>query len=216
MCRLLGLVSVDPMRPHSIFKAFAKACQSNNEFQGDGWGLAWSDGGNWTVFRELNPIWETDFILPEKVTGLLVHARSAFENYDVALPYNMPFNREGFHFIFNGELHGVRIPVKGISGAEKIFNLARKLHRGCWNDTLKRLSEILQKRSQRVKAANMILADGARLVGLTRFDCDPDYFSLWRHRQAGLDMVCSEKLATVSSWSSIPNGWTFQLGGSPW
>ena len=59
----------------------------------------------------------------------LVHARSAYRDEGIVVENNMPFYDEDAVFIFNGELHGVRIKEEGRIGAEKIFRVIKRFYR---------------------------------------------------------------------------------------
>ncbi|MCP4216876.1 MAG: hypothetical protein GY765_19655, partial [bacterium] len=122
MCRILSVTSTEPFDIGEHLRPFANISENSKEYQGHGWGLAyWKDGG-WEVYRNIKPVWEDDLSGFGSTTRLLVHARSAFRDEGIVVENNMPFESSPYIFIFNGELHKVKIKVEGRIGAEKIFN----------------------------------------------------------------------------------------------
>ena len=136
MCRILGIQADTLIDASPWIEAFGLRCRDSNEFQGHGWGMSWYVDGGWQRYRSLRPIWEDRVELPESRI-VLVHARSAFRNEDIAVENNMPFlsgelesspgDRHGARaFAFNGELHGVRLTVPGVTGAARLFHLLER------------------------------------------------------------------------------------------
>jgi glutamine amidotransferase len=191
------------MRPY--LESFAELCRSSSEYQGHGWGMLSGSNGSRELYRRTRPIWQHDFAGFHSSRFLLVHARSAFRDGAVELRYNMPFVDGRYAFVFNGELHGVRIRVEGSTGAEKIFNLVRRLDRGDPGAALRNAMTVLRRRSRYIRAANMILTDGRRAWVSSYFDEQPEYFTLHVARRADLVAVCSEPLPDDGDWSKLPN-----------
>ncbi|MHC4429864.1 MAG: class II glutamine amidotransferase [Planctomycetota bacterium] len=191
------------MRPY--LESFAELCRASSEYQGHGWGMLSGGNGGRELYRRTRPIWQHDFAGVGSSRFLLVHARSAFRDGPVELRYNMPFVDGRYAFVFNGELHGVRIRVEGSTGAEKIFNLVRCLDRGDPGAALRDAMTVLKRRSRYIRAANMILTDGRRAWVSSYFDEQPEYFTLHVSRRADLVAVCSEPLPDDCDWSKLPN-----------
>jgi len=179
--------------PAPLFTRFRERCRESVEYQGDGWGLAYRVGGDWTRHRSLAPIWEDAVPLPARVNLLVGHARSAFRNEGIVPENNMPFYRDDRVFVFNGELHGVRVRAPGRIGAEKILHLLSRVDRGDLTQALVAVDRLLHARSRYVKAMNVAVVDGDRIHALCRYAERPDYFTL--HARAGdLAGVCSVPL----------------------
>ena len=105
----------------------------------------------------------------------------------------MPFYRDDRVFVFNGELHGVRVRAPGRIGAEKILHLLSRVDRGDLTQALVAVDRLLHARSRYVKAMNVAVVDGDRIHALCRYAERPDYFTL--HARTGdLAGVCSVPL----------------------
>ena len=193
-------------------ESFARMCRQSKEYQGDGWGFSYRHLGSWVTHRQLSPIWDSQIPNCGYSDALLVHARSGFEQYEKKIAFNMPFGDENTQFLFNGELRGVRLKAEGITGAQKIFSLLKRLNQGNWQDALVRTVHIIEKQAKYVKAANILFAFRDEFWGTTLFSEDPDYFTLWSHHGGGIQVVCSEPLDCLNEWYPIPNRTLFKLG----
>lgn len=205
MCRLLFVHSQTPfeIRPH--LEAFAHLAQRSREYQGHGWGMAYLEKDKWEIYRNINPVWEDDLSRPGSTTLLLAHARSAFKNENIQVENNMPFRKGGDLFIFNGELHGVKVKSQGRTGAEKIFNYIRRLDRGDLLEASKKAMDILCQRSAHIRAMNLILGNRDRMILCSLFREDPDYFTLHKKKDKNLSIVCSDKYPKEDGWTPIEN-----------
>ena len=139
-------------------------------------------------------------------TLLLAHARSAFRDEGIRVENNMPFDDGRHVFVFNGELRGVRIREAGRIGAEKVFNYVKRFDRGDMHAALLRALPVIEKRSRRVRAMNMILASPERVHVACRFDGEPDYFQMRERETGGTRVVCSDPYPGTGGWSRIANG----------
>lgn len=222
MCRILGVLADAPVDAGNWIQAFADRCEASPEYQGHGWGAAWWTGTGWRHYRSLRPIWEDGFVTPD-ATCVLVHARSAFRNEGIEIENNMPFVDASLAFAFNGELHGVRLNVPGATGAARLFHLLRRFRTSADGDTvqaLARLDEVVARRSERVRAMNVVVADGASLVFSSRFTQEAPYFTMHAAsvpELSGMRMVASEPLQTsrhAPEWTPIPEGTTGRLGAT--
>lgn len=205
MCRLLLVRSEKPFEIRRHLKIFAEICKNSKEYQGHGWGCAYIKSRKWQYYKNIKPIWEDDLNQFTQTTLLLGHARSAFRDENIAIENNMPFYDDQTVFIFNGELHGVRIKSEGRIGAEKIFNMIRRFHRGSMLSALKKAVMVINKRSRYIKAMNIILSDKQRDYVATQYSEDPDYFSMSVKRSDGCLVVCSEAYSKGTHWKEIPN-----------
>jgi len=219
MCRLFGVQAERPVVTGPWIRAFAERCRESREYQGHGWGVAWWNGAEWERYRSLLPIWEDDFEPPAAVS-VIVHARSAFRNEGIEIENNMPFIEDGSAFAFNGELHGVRLSVPGATGAARLDHLYRKFRDAADGDALAaltRLDGVVARRSERVRALNVVAAGGPELVLNTRFAEDEvDYFTMYTADLPGQParMVTSERVSVGGiepAWVSLPNGSTCAL-----
>ena len=179
MCRLLYIESQQEFEISDHLDIFSIICEKSKEYQGHGWGCSFLINGEWKHYKNLLPIWEDDLTQFGSTRKLVVHARSAFRDKDIYIENNMPFYDENFVFIFNGELHGVKIKSEGRIGAEKIFNFIKKFNTGDILQALNKGVEIIKKRSNYIKAMNMIIADKSNAFISSYYNEDPEIFGMW-------------------------------------
>lgn len=178
------------MGPH--LAAFAELSRKSREYQGDGWGCAWIEDGAWRVHRDISPVWEDSGRPDGRTTLLLAHARSAFRGEGIRVENNMPFLDGPRAFIFNGELHGVRIRERGRIGAEKVFNFIKRFGDGDMGIALERGLDAITRRTRYVRAMNVVVAEAnGRVHFATRFSEDPDHFQLRAAEVDGARVLCS-------------------------
>jgi glutamine amidotransferase len=201
MCRFLLVASREDFDTGEYLRSFSDACRASTEYQGDGWGVMVDRN----LVRHPDPIWEHDVGGFGSARFLLAHARSAFHDGPVAVEYNMPFADDRLAFVFNGELRGVRLGVEGRTGAEKIFNLVRKLDAGNTSVALERAIEVIKKRTRYIRAMNLIVTDGRVAWVCSHANEQPEYFTLHIRRSGPLAAVCSEPLDGFSGWTALPN-----------
>ncbi|MEM4397407.1 MAG: class II glutamine amidotransferase [Candidatus Woesearchaeota archaeon] len=185
MCRLLYIKSNEVFDINHYLEKFAVICKNSKENQGHGWGLAYLDEkNNFNYYKNINPIWTDDFSFTKnkKTKILIAHARSAFEDKDIRIENNMPFYDENYVFIFNGELRGVKIKEHGRIGAEKIFNFIKRFDKKDSKESIKNAMEkaisIIKKRTDYIKALNIIIANKENVFVNNYFTTDEDYFCL--------------------------------------
>lgn len=206
MCRLLFVESAELFDPVSHLAPFAQIAKNSKEYQGHGWGCSWIENKSWRTYKNIRPVWEDGFQSIPRTARLLAHARSAFRDEGIAIENNMPFGDGKTIFIFNGELHGVRIKEEGRIGAEKVFHLIKRLDRGDKLAALKMAAAVIQKRSRYIRAMNIILADESHAFAASVFNEDPDYFTLHSTTKNGARIVSSEPYPGESGWGKIQNG----------
>ena len=207
MCRLLAVRNSTgtPVDTADLLTRFAAMARASREYQGDGWGCAWWDGARWQRYRTVTPIWDDDVTRFGGQTLFMAHARSAFRNEGIEEANNMPFVADDAAFVFNGELRGVRIAEEGRIGAEKLFNLFRRIgprDSGEW----RRAVVTINSRIRYVRAMNFIHATPRELLVTSVFNEDADYFTMAIRRDGGTVMVCSEPLEGLDGWAPVPNG----------
>lgn len=222
MCRILAIQGQTPFEATPMIRAFAERCRRSKEFQGDGWGVSWREEGEWRSHHTLLPIWESPLPDFPASTLFLVHARSAFRNERIVVENNMPFVDEGVAFAFNGELRGVRLQAPGDTGAWRLFHLFRRFRAAAMDDgkaALRRLDQVVQARTEYVRALNLVVSDGEEVWVNSRFSEDPDYFTLWRttltRHGRSIHLVSSERFdlrhRAGLAWRPLPNGVTETL-----
>jgi predicted glutamine amidotransferase len=208
MCRILLATAAEPFDPQPLVADFAAMCGECAVYQGHGWGAAWRgdahegdahDRDLWRTHHDLAPIWEAPALPAGPVRHLLVHARSAFRDEGIALENNMPFTAGGEAFVFNGELHGVRLKVPGRIGAERIFNLTRRLGS-------EQARAVLLDRTERVLGMNWITADAQRAMVSSYGGEDPDYYTLHATGDAAATLICSRPLPSATRWRALAPG----------
>lgn len=209
MCRMLVVKSKKSflIKPH--LEAFAQICENSCEYQGHGWGMIYSCQGKWKLYKHIDPIWKHNFLGFNKTDFLMVHARSAFLDQGIVVENNMPFESKDYGFMFNGELHGVRIKTEGRIGAEKIFNFLLRMNKNqdSMGGALKRGIEVIRKRTAFIRGMNIILVHKrTRTIYLSsEFHKDPDYFTMKIKQNEGKMVICSEVYPGESGWRDIPN-----------
>ena len=178
MCRLLFIESKKNFSIPEHLDIFSEICKNSKEYQGHGWGCSYLQDNMWIHYKNIKPIWEDDVRQFTTTNRLIVHARSAFQDKDIFVENNMPFYDDKYIFIFNGELQGVKIKSEGRIGAEKIFNFIKRFHNNSMEDALLKGTEIIKKRSNYVRAMNIIIADKENVYVSSTYNEDPDYFGM--------------------------------------
>lgn len=208
MCRLLFIESKNEFEIFDHLEKFAEICKKSKEFQGHGWGCSYlGNDGEWKHYKNINPIWEDDFNKFSTTNRLIVHARSAFQDKDINVENNMPFFDDNYIFVFNGELRGVKIKSEGRIGAEKIFNFIKRFDYGDLIKTLEKSLTIIKKRSDYIKAMNIIIADKKNVYLTSIFNEEEDYFTMhYKKYKDGL-IICSDPYPYETGWIKIKNNY---------
>lgn len=224
MCRILLVRSNSPFNIIEQLQPFAAIAENSREYQGHGWGCSWlTEERQWQHYHNIQPVWQDDLSrfsasasalasasAPASTSALtstllLVHARSAFRDEGIAVENNMPFFDGESVFIFNGELRGVKIKSEGRIGAEKIFNYIRRMDKGDKLQALDKAVSIINRRTQYVRAMNILMSDGEQCLVSSTYNEDPDYFQMYRSERDGIERVCSEPFPGHSDWQPIAN-----------
>jgi len=206
MCRLLFVKSTENIEIESHLRAFAAISKSSSEYQGHGWGAAYLDDKmEWKIYRNIRPVWEDNLSQFGSTKLLIAHARSAFRNMGISVKNNMPFTNGSDVFIFNGELHGVKVKSEGGTGAEKIFNYILRFDKGDLELAVKKAVKIICERSKRIRAMNMIIGDNERMVLCSMFREDNDYFTMYKKEDKNLFVICSDRYPAEENWIPIEN-----------
>lgn len=205
MCRLLCVKNQEPFDIAARLSQLAYIAQNSLEYQGHGWGCAYIVGGEWKFYHNIKPIWEDDLDQFGSTTLLIGHARSAFRDENIVVENNMPFFDGNYVFVFNGELRGVRIPVDGRIGAEKVFNYIKRFDKGDMVTAIRKGMDVIVRRTRYVRAMNIIIADRKNVYLGTVYNENPGYFRLRTYQTAAGFTVSSETVVEGPEWRVVPN-----------
>lgn len=205
MCRLLCVRSKNEFSISKHLEQFAHIAKHSKEYQGHGWGCAYLENDEWKIYKNIKPVWEDNIQQFGDTKFLLAHARSAFRDEGITVENNMPFTKDNIIFIFNGELHGVRIKENGRIGAEKIFNYILRFHKGELLTALKKATAIIAKRSSYIKAMNIIMADKSEIYLTSMFNEETDYFTMHYFKTNDELIICSDPYPGEIKWQKISN-----------
>lgn len=205
MCRLLYVKSHNQFEIREHLQKFSDICKTSKEYQGHGWGCAYRERSEWKYYKNILPVWKDDLSQFGETNRLLVHARSAFEDKDIFVENNMPFYDDKYIFIFNGELRGVKIKSEGRIGAEKIFNYIKRFDKGDMFSALQKAVEIIKKRTEYVRAMNIIILDNQQAYLSSTFNEDTEYFTMRKKETEECLIICSENYPGENDWGKIEN-----------
>jgi predicted glutamine amidotransferase len=205
MCRLLFVKSEQPFLIRDYLQPFAEISKNSKEYQGHGWGCFYLDNDGWKHYKNIKPVWEDNPVQFGQTKLLIAHARSAFRDRDIRVENNMPFYNGKLVYIFNGELHGVKIREAGRIGAEKIFNFILRFYNGEVLSAMQRAIPIIRKRSQYIRAMNIIITDGKSVSISTEFNEDFKYFTMHYKRTGETLAICSDPFPGETDWKPIKN-----------
>lgn len=207
MCRFLAVHDSKPFLISGQLRQLALISQNSSEYQGDGWGCVWHEEGRWRLYKNSRPIWEDDLNQFGHTTLLLAHARSAFRNEELDVANNMPYVNGSNVFVFNGELHGVKLREQGRIGAEKLFNFLQRFEARDQYEGIRKAVGILKRRTRYVKAMNFIMTARESLYVHACFNEAADYFTLYKKRSGTRFAICSEQFRDDSGWVPMPNNY---------
>ena len=205
MCRLLYVRAEQEFEIADYLKKFALISKNSKEYQGHGWGFAYRKEDRWQVYKNIKPIWEDNLEVFGKTTLFVAHARSAFQDKDIRVENNMPFISDDIIYIFNGELHGVKLLEKGRIGAEKIFNFILRFYKGDLLKALQKGTDIIEKRSKYIRAMNIIIADKKQACLSSLFNEDDEYFTMHLKKDETNLVICSVPFPDDDGWKKIEN-----------
>jgi len=205
VCRFLLMKAKWKIDAGPILKGFAGMARMSRspdgDRQGDGWGMSrLSDAGDWSHHKSLKPVWEDPAAAARipRTRALVLHARSSsFVRDKGTIGFNQPYGEDGFVFVFNGLLEGVRLPrrTEGKIGAQKIWSLLKIFLRGSPPDeAMVRLTACLYRNARRVSALNLGICDGRRIYFYTSYDNAPEYYQLYYAVSGRLSIVSSEPI----------------------
>lgn len=217
MCRLLLVRSDNEFIIKDYLEKFSEISRNSKEFQGHGWGCSYlsdlsdhselSDkkGNEWKHYKNISPVWVDDLSKFGKTKLLIAHARSAFKDEGIVIENNMPFYDDRYVFVFNGELRGVKINSEGRIGAEKIFNYIKRFDKGNFFDALKKGTDIIDKKTSYIRAMNIIMCSKENVYLYSKFNEDPDYFTMYFKNDKNTLVISSMPLKGIDSMIKIGN-----------
>lgn len=205
MCRLLYMRSEEEFNIAEYLEKFAFISKNSKEYQGHGWGFAYLQNDQWQIYKNIKPIWKDNLNAFGRTRLLVAHTRSAFQDKDICIENNMPFISGDIIYIFNGELHGVKIKEEGRIGAEKIFNFILRSNYGNLFNALKKGTAIIEKRSNYIRAMNIILADKRQAYLSSLFNEDFEYFTMYVKEDDYKIIICSDSFPEENDWQKIEN-----------
>ncbi|MHA2099328.1 MAG: class II glutamine amidotransferase [Candidatus Kariarchaeaceae archaeon] len=205
MCRILSVRSSSPIDIPSHLEHLSNISKNSKEFQGHGWGITYIENNQWKLYKNINPIWESDLSVLRESNIFLAHARSAFQDEGITIENNMPFLSNDLAFIFNGELRGVKIKEEGRIGAEKVFNFIQRFNNGDLEKGITKAVGLINKKTDYIRALNFIISDGIKFYTMCQYNEDPEYFNLHKSVNDDLTIVSSEVYGSYS-WDKIMPG----------
>lgn len=205
MCRLLYVRSREEFEIEEYLSKFAGISKESKEFQGHGWGFAYRLNGKWEYYKNIMPVWEDNLSVFGKAEIVIAHARSAFQDKDIVVENNMPFYDDNSIFVFNGELRGVKINEQGRIGAEKIYNFIKRFDKGDMLPALEKGIQIIDKRTDHIRAINIIIAREDKAYVTCFYNEDPDYFNLRYKKDDSTLVICSDVFNGETGWKLIEN-----------
>jgi len=205
MCRLLLVKSKNGFPISDYLEKFSHIAENSQEYQGHGWGCVFLQKETWKTYKNIKSIWEDNLNQFGDTTYLLAHARSAFRDEGITIENNMPFQSKNTYFIFNGELHGVKIKEEGRIGAEKLFNYILRFYRKDKEGGFQKALGIIEKRTNYIRAMNIIMIDDEQIYLASTHNEDHDYFTMYKKETKNDLIICSEPFPNVTDWEKIPN-----------
>jgi predicted glutamine amidotransferase len=226
MCRLLGIVSDQPASISDVLgddlRLFVNLSQ---ERHGDGWGVAWDDGGELEIAKSVDPAFRSDsfdrLVSHERATASLAHLRWATMGLAVTANNTHPFSHSGTAFAHNGSVHDIdaltrlvapslRAGMIGDTDSERFFlailTRMRDLPTGdAMRETLVAIDEVSSYSS-----LNSILLTPDELVVAamfdpTRTDGEPEEYYHLRVKDAASGVVVASSGWPQPGWSLLPN-----------
>lgn len=208
MCRLLLVRSENEFEIKDYLEKFSEISRNSKEFQGHGWGcsyLSGFDGNEWEHYKNISPVWVDDLSRFGKAKVLIAHARSAFKDEGIVIENNMPFYDDKYVFVFNGELRGVKINSEGRIGAEKIFNYIKRFDKGNISEALQKGTDIIDKKTSYIRAMNIIMCSKDNVYVYSKFNEDPDYFTMYYKNENNTLVISSMPLQGITDMLKVEN-----------
>lgn len=237
MCRLLGITNFKYASHESIVRSFCDLGRTGMVMagdpagHGDGWGLAFYQGGELVVHKSGGNILDET----EKVTGILsaagsapvviLHLRKSAWKDTTTTRHAHPFHYNNVPFAHNGVVYGYQglLPAINLPGlAEDALDTEVLFYRfmsevpsglresgegrglsssGLGQAFLDTMAMI--KRDYTFSALNCLFSDGIKLFAYRDFSKEPEYYSLYKACSETSGIVSSEPLDDSLRWEMM-------------
>ncbi|RLF14536.1 MAG: hypothetical protein DRJ66_05870 [Thermoprotei archaeon] len=144
MCRMLGIISAEPISPYKylVQDECSLLVQAEKGRQDDGWGIGYYVNGELIVFKSPNTVYKERDLFIEKVRQvksniIIAHVRKASNPRNlpkerlISLENTQPFSYENYVFAHNGTIYypdevlerlgNLRTLVRGVNDSEVYF-----------------------------------------------------------------------------------------------
>lgn len=221
MCRLLGITHFNYQVHAQIVQNFCQLARDGRVMDGDdpghgdGWGVAYYQLGQATVHKSALSLYDEQDRLHQLLARvaqspvLVLHLRkSAWEN-TTSTRHAHPFIYQNMVFAHNGTVLNYRdillpqiAPQSVQSDALDTEVFFAHIVSSGQDDLASRFSRSIShiKPNGRYTALNCLLADETQLIAYRDFSKAPDYYGLYKARQADSWCIASEPLAPQLAW----------------
>lgn len=226
MCRLLGIVSDQPASITDVLaddlRLFVDLSQ---ERHGDGWGVAWDDGGEVEIVKSVEPAFRCDsfdqHVSQQRATASLVHLRWATMGLAVAANNTHPFSHSGAAFAHNGSVHDIealtglvapslRAGMVGDTDSERYFlAILTRMRDMSAADAMRQTMVAIDQVSSYSSLNSILLTPDELVVGSmfdpTRTDGEPEEYYHLRVKASASEVVVASSGWPQPGWSLLPN-----------
>jgi predicted glutamine amidotransferase len=226
MCRLLGIVSDQPTSITDVLgedlRLFTNLSQ---ERHGDGWGVAWDDGGEMEIVKSVEPAFRSSSFdrhaVRQRTTASLVHLRWATMGLPVTAQNTHPFRHSGAAFAHNGSVHDIRALTSlvapslragtvGDTDSERYFLVVQTLMRDMpAADAMRKTLMAIEAVSTYSSLNSILLTPDELVVGAmfdpARTDGEPEEYYHLRVKDSANGVVIASSGWPQPGWSLLPN-----------
>ena len=226
MCRLLGITDFEYSRHEKIVKNFCELARSGTVMagdppgHGDGWGLAYYQGGELTVHKSGgNLLDETDQLVGilsgvGRAPVVILHLRKSAWSDTSSTRHAHPFHYGNVVFAHNGTVYDYRellpaITVPGLGGDAldtEVFFYHFKSAKSLGLSRAFLDSVSLVKREYRFSALNCLFSDGAKLCAYRDYSKEPEYYTLYKAYAETSCIISSQPLDEEMQWEMMAKG----------
>lgn len=223
MCRMVGIMATHPTSPgYELLTAprgLLWLSSNGRRFRspqggphGDGWGIAWREGGQMRLAKRGNPAFGDPAFRRQAggvVSDLVIaHVRKASAGLRVCDENAHPFSYDGVVFAHNGD-----IDIRGEAGTDSERFLRWLAPR--WDRTPAGLVSLLREaRSLGHDSLTFLLSDGSTLYALRETRERPhylEYYTLYIKESPQRVVFASEPVDDSPGWQEIGNGTLFMV-----
>jgi predicted glutamine amidotransferase len=226
MCRLLGIVSDQPASITDVLgddlRLFTNLSQ---ERHGDGWGVAWDDGGEMEIVKSVEPAFRSNsfdrHVSQQRATASLVHLRWATMGLAVTAKNTHPFWHSGTAFAHNGSVHDIqaltglvapslRAGMVGDTDSERYFlAVLTRMRDMPAADAMRETLVAIEEVSTYSSLNSILLTPDELVVGAmfdpTRTDGEPEEYYHLRVKGSASGVVIASSGWPQPGWSLLPN-----------